>query len=42
MDREEEYDSKHRQASLAGILAGLFILLMVGAIAVTFIKYWPG
>jgi hypothetical protein len=38
---EEQYDAKQREASFAGLLAGLFILLLLGAGALAVVTIWP-
>jgi hypothetical protein len=39
--REEQYDAKQREASFAGLLAGLFILFLLGAGALALVTIWP-
>jgi flagellar basal body-associated protein FliL len=42
MDREEEHDAKHREASRAGLLVVVLFFLMVASIGVLVgITFWP-
>jgi hypothetical protein len=38
---EEEYRAKQREASFAGLLAGLFMLFLLGAAALAVVTFWP-
>ena len=38
---EEKHVTEQREASLAGLLAGVFLLFLVGAGAVGLITFWP-
>jgi hypothetical protein len=40
-DEEERYDARQRQASAAGLLAGLFMLFLLSATVVALVKFWP-
>jgi hypothetical protein len=41
MNKEQEHDAKLRQASRAGSVAGLFMLLMAGITVLAIINLWP-
>ena len=41
MDREAEYDAKQREASLAGLYAGILLLFLVGAGLVVLFSLLP-
>ena len=40
-DEEERYDARQRQASAAGLLAGLLVLFLLSATVVALVKFWP-
>ena len=41
MDEEQRHDTKLRQASRAGLVAAVFMILMVGAAVFALVNLWP-
>ena len=41
MDKEETHNDVRREASAAGLVAGLFILILIGIVAATVIMHFP-
>ena len=41
MDKEETHNEVRREASVAGLVAGLFILILIGIVAATVIMHFP-
>ena len=41
MDKGEHHDEVQREASEAGLLAGIFILFLIGIFVVAVVMFWP-
>jgi hypothetical protein len=40
-DFDEEREAERRKASVGGLLAGMFLLFLVGAVVVALLTFWP-